>query len=173
MSRCHSRAPAFGRNSLSNPQYGQRMIEFVAGAIEFRFQLSTPFVDWPRRRQIRRAEPSSNPRYQAQRRPRSCTCPAAPALRRMYFGLETHVSLVRRSRPLVVSASKVYSGLGADIVYGIITIRQSAGQIQGSILTSLWTVISITPSRSYLQHNLCRTLGIAIQDLDDWTRTLG
>jgi len=25
--------------------------------------------------------------------------------------------------PLVVSASKVYSGLGADIVYGIITLK--------------------------------------------------
>ena len=30
------------------------------------------------------------------------------------------------SEPLVVSASKVYSGLGADIVYGIITLKSSA-----------------------------------------------
>src|SRR5262245_10316847 len=28
--------------------------------------------------------------------------------------------------PLVVSASKVYSGLGADIVYGIITLRRKS-----------------------------------------------
>ena len=29
--------------------------------------------------------------------------------------------------PLVVSASKVYSGLGADIVYGIITLKTLGG----------------------------------------------
>ncbi len=38
--------------------------------------------------------------------------------------------------PLVVSASKVYSGLGADIVYGIITlkIRQFAWSLSNAFV---------------------------------------
>ncbi len=33
--------------------------------------------------------------------------------------------------PLVVSASKVYSGLGADIVYGIITLKTAKATQRG------------------------------------------
>jgi hypothetical protein len=52
----------------------------------------------------------------------SCTSPERKQIENQERIYNQHVRLLPPS-PLVVCASKVYSGLGADIVYGIITLR--------------------------------------------------